>query len=107
MIKVDLVPSQVDEFAHPQAVPISDQNHRRVSMTPAVVAGRFDQLLDLGRSRMFSGPIGGIGTPSRGDCPIFSCWGYQLERCFLQCFPPWLMGYCDNNRRFHPGKPPQ
>ena len=46
-IEVDLVPVQVDQLAHPQAVPEGDKDHGGVAVTPPVVAGRLHQAGDL------------------------------------------------------------
>ena len=71
-------------------MPIAHQDHRGVAVAPSAVAGCLEQLFDLGLGQVFAGPQFGIGAPSRGDCPFFSCWGYQLEGGFHQCFPCWL-----------------
>ena len=57
MGEVDLIPAQVDQLADPQAVAIGDQDHGRVPVAPAVLAGRLDQLLDLGLGQVLAGPI--------------------------------------------------
>ena len=38
--KLNLVPAQVHQFRHPQAVPVGHQRHRRVTVTPTVLPGR-------------------------------------------------------------------
>jgi len=42
MGEIDLIPSQVDEFANPQAMVIGHQDHGGVAMAPAAVAGCLD-----------------------------------------------------------------
>ena len=79
MTKVDLVPPEIDQFTHSETVPIADQDHRSVAMTPAVLAGRLDQLLDLGLGQVLAGAELGIGTPSRRDCSIYGPRGDDSE----------------------------
>ena len=69
--KIDLVPSQGDQFARPQAVAVGDQDHRGVSVVVPIVLGGRDQLLDLSLGQVLAGAIVGIGTPLRGNCLFY------------------------------------
>ena len=87
-IEVDLIPAKVDQFRRPQAVPKGDQDHAGIAVAPAVLAGRFDQFLDLSLGQVFAGPQLGIWASSRGDCPIYGGWGDDSEVRFHQRFCP-------------------
>ena len=59
--KVDLVPAQVYQLTHPQAVAIGQQDHGRVPMAVTVTLGCIHQPGDLGISQVFSGLQLGLG----------------------------------------------
>jgi hypothetical protein len=42
-----LIPTQIDKLGRPQAVPVCEQDHRRVAVAPPIVFGRLDEALDL------------------------------------------------------------
>ena len=65
---------------------VGDQDHGGVPVTPAVLAGRLDQLLDLGAGQVFAGADLGIRPPSWHDCPIYSGWGDNSEGGFIGFF---------------------
>jgi hypothetical protein len=57
LIEIELIPAQVDEFGHAQAVPVGEENHRVIAVPMASeAASRFAQLLDLGWREMLTGP---------------------------------------------------
>jgi hypothetical protein len=73
--KVDLVPTQVNQFGDPQAVAIGDQDHGGVAVAVAVaVADSLDQPLDLGLGQMLAAAQVAVGRPLLAwrafDCPI-------------------------------------
>lgn|SRR6185437_2090680 len=39
--EVDLIPPKVYKFRHPEAVPVRDEDHRGVPVTPTVASGGF------------------------------------------------------------------
>ena len=77
-VEVDLIPAQVHQLAHPQAMAIGDQDHGGIAVAPAVALGGLDQLLDLGLGQVLAGPVG-VGAPCRGNCSFFGGWCDQLQ----------------------------
>ena len=70
-LEVDLIPAQIDKLTDPQAVAVGHEDHGRITVTPAVVSGGLDQLLDLGGGEMFTRAIRAIREPPRRDRPIY------------------------------------
>src|SRR5262249_26973552 len=62
---VDVVPPKRHKFTGTQPMAIGDQDRGRVAMTPPIVSGSLDQLLDLALGQVF--PRSG-----RADCYIYS-----------------------------------
>ena len=55
--EIDLAPFESAKLADAQAVPIGDQDHRRIAMAIATaLASRGHQRLDLGRRQIFARP---------------------------------------------------
>jgi hypothetical protein len=79
-----LVPLQVDQLGGAQAVAERDQHDDGVALAPAVGFGGGDQALDLAGGEVLARAQGGVGTATRGDCPINGGWGHQLEMRFGQ-----------------------
>ena len=52
--QLDLIPAQVNQFGGAQALPIGDQDHGRVTLTPAVALGCLQQALDLGLGQILA-----------------------------------------------------
>jgi hypothetical protein len=61
--EVDRFPPQANELGRAQAVPVSDENHRGITMRIVVSAGRLDQALDLRLSEVFPRPNIAIPPP--------------------------------------------
>jgi hypothetical protein len=76
-LEVDLVPPQVDELRHPQAMTVRHEDHGRVPMTPPVRSGGDHQPLDLRIGEVLAGPEIGIGFPD--DCSLFGSWVDDFE----------------------------
>ena len=53
--KVHLIPPQIDQFGHPQAVPVGDKHHGGVPVVVAIALRRAHELLDLGRGQVHAG----------------------------------------------------
>lgn len=86
-LKVDLLPTEVDDFGRSEAVPVSQKHYESVALTLTVLSGGLDQALHLGMGEVFSGSQ--LGIPwSAGNCSIYSCWRYQSELRF--CHDPRL-----------------
>src|SRR5262249_39145664 len=71
--EVEGVPAQRHELARPQPVPIGDQDHGGVAVAVTVVAGGFDQAVDLGVGEIFAGAEVRIAPARRGVavyCPL-------------------------------------
>jgi hypothetical protein len=52
--KIDLFPAQVDNFGCPQAMPIGNEDHRRVSVTVSVAFRCLNELLNLGLGQVLA-----------------------------------------------------
>ena len=61
VIEIDGIPTKRHELDSAQPMPIGDQDHGRVAMPIAVIAGSLDQPLDLGLGQVFPRPDLGIG----------------------------------------------
>jgi hypothetical protein len=61
LVELDLMPLQVADFGSPQAVSVSDQDHRCIAMAMPIALGGFDQSLDLA-----------LGEIAALDCEVFS-----------------------------------
>ena len=70
--EVDLVPTQINQLGSSQAVAIRDEDHSRITVTPPVLLGRIDELVDLGLGQVLAGPQLAVrepfGGPLGGDC---------------------------------------
>ena len=66
--EVDLVPAQIYQLGHSQAVPVSDEDHGRVPVAPAVARGRLDEPHDLDLGQMLPGPQLRVGPAAGHDC---------------------------------------
>jgi hypothetical protein len=53
-IEIDLLPAQVDNFGCPQAMPIGNEDHRRVSVTVSVAFRCLNELLNLGLGQVLA-----------------------------------------------------
>jgi hypothetical protein len=51
-------------------MPVGQKHHQRVTVTVAIGFGYFDQLFDLLRGQVLTGPKLGIWGPARSDCAI-------------------------------------
>ena len=76
MVEVKLVPAERHEFADSQAVAISEQDERRISVAvPANPACGVDQLRDLVRRQVLTcSPFAVRDAPGRGNFPVFGGW---------------------------------
>ena len=76
LFEVNLVPAESHEFADSQAVAISEQDERRISVAvPTNPARGLDQLLDLLRRHVLArSPFTVRDAPGRGDFPVFGGW---------------------------------
>src|SRR3974390_966192 len=77
--ELNLIPTQVNELGSPQPVPVGQQNHHTVPVTPSVSLGRGYQPLDLGLCEVLAGPHGAVGWSFRPDCSIYSRWRDKFE----------------------------
>ena len=68
-----------------------------------MVESRWPQRLPLLASISFStsrsvrcsrGRSSALGPPNGCDCPVYSCWRYQLETCFSHVISPLMMFNC-------------
>jgi hypothetical protein len=66
-VEVDLVPSEVADLGRPQAVPVSEEHHGRVSVAVPVSPRGLNQPLDLAGGEVLPGPEVGVLRPSRNS----------------------------------------
>ena len=64
-------------------MPEGNQDHGRVPLAPTVGLGGLDELLNLTLGQMLTWPELSIRPPNRCNCPVLSCWRYQLETLFV------------------------
>jgi hypothetical protein len=53
--QVHLIPSQINQFRRPKAMPERQQDHRGVALPIPIGLRGFDQSLDLGLGQVFAG----------------------------------------------------
>src|SRR4051812_15434076 len=69
--KVDLIPAQRAEFRRAEAMPIRDQDHRRIAVpVPAAIACGFPEQLDLFEVRYSRGRRAAFGCRAGGTVPF-------------------------------------
>jgi len=109
LAKIRLIPAQRTKLADAQAVPIGEEDHRRVAVAVASsLPRRGDQRLDLGRRQIFARAQRGIASADRWchrlanypqirpfggrplihslKCPVFSAWHVLTG--------PWFSAIC-------------
>ena len=96
--ELDLLPLEVNKLSRPKAVPVGRQNHRRIALTPAVLAGGIEAL-NLTFSEMFAGSQGGIGRPLWHDCSVYDTRRDEFEVRFRHVFSPPSLSDCSDNAR--------
>jgi hypothetical protein len=69
-------------------MPVRHENHRCVTMPPAVLPGRIHQPLNFGLRQVFSGPQVSVGRPPRHDCSVYDAWSDEFEMRFGHAFGP-------------------
>jgi hypothetical protein len=75
--------AQVDQFGGSQPMPIGDQEHGGVALTPAVALGCLEQALDFGLGQELPGAKIGVRFSSwRADCPNNVAWRDDAEMRF-------------------------
>ena len=104
--EIDLVPAQTDQFRHPQAVAVADQDQGRIAKSMATLrCGRGDDLFDFLFRQIFPAAIVGVGAAPR-YFPFYDGWGsrdgtlasplfvqgeapdFPLLRCSTESFRP-------------------
>ena len=76
LFEVDLIPAERHQFADSQAVAISEEDQRRISVAvPTNPARGADQLVDLLRRQVLArSPFTVRDAPWRGYFPVFGGW---------------------------------
>ena len=77
--KIDLVPAQVHQFGHPQAVPVSHKDHGRVAVAIPVSPDCRQQALDLRFRQILAGAQLAVGEPPRRNCSVYGSWRDPIE----------------------------
>src|ERR1035437_4529041 len=77
--ELDLIAAQVHQFGGAQPVPVGNQNHRSVPVSPAVALSRSHQPLDFGFGQVLAGAQLAIRQSLGGDCSFYGGWLDQLE----------------------------
>src|ERR1039457_5312432 len=78
-VPVNLLPPQVADLRSPQPMPVSHQDHYRVTMAVPIASGGFDQLFYLGLGQVLSATELAVRPPPRGNCSFFGGWYDQLQ----------------------------
>src|ERR1035437_2627877 len=81
-------------------MPVSHQDHCRVTMPVPIASGGFDQFFNLGPGEVLSAAKLAVWLPSRGNCSFFDGWRDQLQARFGHGFSPSLLLYCSYNTHF-------
>jgi hypothetical protein len=97
--EVRLIPAQVHQFRHPQAMPVGHKDHRGVPVAPAVSRGGFHHSLYFSVSQVLAGAQVAVGGPSGPDCSVYSGWRDQLEVPFGHMFRVPCLRDCSDNGR--------
>jgi hypothetical protein len=63
-------------------MPVSHQDHCRVTMAVPIASGGFDQLFNLGLGQVLSAAIFAVWPAPRGNCSFFDGWRDQLQARF-------------------------
>src|SRR5690348_1586630 len=96
-LKVDLIPTEIHQFACPEAMPEAQKDHGGVP----VARGCFDQSLDLVVGQVLAGPVFDVLLTSwRLHCRNFAGWRDQLEMRICHGFPRSVDESCRNNTCF-------
>jgi hypothetical protein len=77
-------------------MPEGNQDHGRVPLAPPIALGGLDELLNLTLDQVLPRSKLSIRPPNGYDCPIYSCWRYQLETRFF-VIGPSVMVNCPRN----------
>src|SRR5215475_5833786 len=82
-IEVDLGPFQADQLAHPEAMPIADQDHGCVAVALPVLAGRLHQPLDFTRCKVLALAIFSVGKALWSfNCSVLVGWRLSSKSRF-------------------------
>ena len=98
--ELDLIPAQVHQFGGAQTVPVGNQNHRSVPVSPAVALSRSHQPLDFGFGQVLAGAQVAIGRPPGRNCSVYGGPRDQLEVPFGHMFRPSRVNDCSYNGSF-------
>jgi hypothetical protein len=92
--EVDLLPTQVRQFAHPQAVSVRDEQHGGIAVAMAIDFRGGNELLDLGLGEMLARAQLAIWSADRRDCSIYGGRGNQPKAYLSQAFCPLTYDHC-------------
>src|SRR5262249_42425305 len=93
-IEVDLLPPKVCDLRRSEAMPIGNENHRRIPVTVSIVLCSLDELLDLGLSQVLPAAKLSIWLPLRGNCSFFGGWLHHAQVRFCWHFSPHIPFHC-------------
>ena len=83
-----LIPPQVHQFRHAQAVPVSHEYHRGVPVAPPIAVGGNEQAVHFGFGQVLAGAQVGVWHTLGRDCAIYGGWRDQLEVRLSHRFRP-------------------
>src|ERR1035437_8797480 len=78
-------------------MPVSHQDHCRVTMPVPIASGGFDQFFNLGPGEVLAAAKLAVRLPSRGNCSFFDGWRDQLQARFGHCFRLLAINDCSYN----------
>jgi hypothetical protein len=79
--EINLVPSQINEFADPETVAKHHQQHGAVPVTMAVLLGPVEQEVEFGSEQMLPCPILGVQLTLRRDPDRLVADGGNQSQC--------------------------
>jgi hypothetical protein len=101
VVEVDLVPAQIDQFRHSEAVPVGQQDHGGIAVAVSIIFGGARQALDFGIGQIFPSAQFSIrAAQRRGNCSIFSGRRCQFELGIRHVIPRSYLINCSKNSPF-------
>src|ERR1019366_7973323 len=90
-IEIALLPAQVDNFGCPQAMPILNEDHRRISVAVSVALRGLDELLNLGFGQVLAAAKLTVWPAQWANCSFLGGWLHQPQVWF--CWHSRLLSF--------------
>src|SRR5262245_21727382 len=99
--EVDLAPLQVADLAGAQAVAIGHQDHQRIAVAFAVLAGGLHQAFDFAFAEMLArAQLRVLWSPWRSNCAFFIGWRGRFECPFHWVNPRFFLSMCVHDTKY-------